>query len=73
MCCDIYDVISFATVDMYFQWNSSVVEPWTIGWMVGGSSPLRGWEFLSSPPRPDWLCGTPSLLFNGYRGLFPWG
>jgi hypothetical protein len=29
-----------------------------------GSSPSRGWEFLSSPPRPDRLWGPPSLLSN---------
>jgi hypothetical protein len=40
--------------------------------MIGGSSPGRGWEFFSSPPRPDRLRGPPSLLFNGYQGLFPW-
>jgi hypothetical protein len=28
-------------------------------------------EFLSSPQRPDRLRGSPSLLFNGYGGLFP--
>jgi hypothetical protein len=27
-----------------------------------------GWEFFSSPPRPDRLWGLPSLLFNGYGG-----
>jgi hypothetical protein len=35
--------------------------------MIGDSSPGRGLEFFSSPPRPDrhW-----TLLSNGYQGLF---
>jgi len=33
----------------------------------------RGWEFFSSPPRPDRLWGPPSLLYSGYRRFFPWG
>jgi hypothetical protein len=33
------------------------------------SSPGGGWEFFSSTPCPDWLCGPPSLLSNGYQGL----
>jgi hypothetical protein len=28
---------------------------------------------VSSPPRPERFWGPPSLLFNGYQGLFPWG
>jgi len=31
------------------------------------------WEFFSSPPRPESLWDPPSLLSNGYQGLFPWG
>jgi hypothetical protein len=34
---------------------SSVVQRWAMGWMIGGSSPGKGWEFFSSPPRPDRL------------------
>jgi hypothetical protein len=53
--------------------DSSVVQRWVTGWMIGGSSSGRGWEFFSSPPRPDRLWDSPSLLSNGYQGLFPWG
>jgi hypothetical protein len=35
--------------------------------------PVVGWEFFSSPPRPDRLWGPPNLLFNVYQELFPWG
>jgi hypothetical protein len=46
--------------------DSSVVQHWAAGWNIGGLSPGRGWKFFSSPPRPDRLCGPPSLLSNGY-------
>jgi hypothetical protein len=38
-----------------------------------GTIPSGGWEFFSSPPRPERLWGPPSLLSNGYQVLFPWG
>jgi hypothetical protein len=44
-----------------------------MGLMIRGLSPERGWEFISSPPCPDRLRDPPSLLSNGYQGLFPWG
>jgi hypothetical protein len=51
------------------QWYSAGLRA---GWS-GGSSPGRGWEFISSPPRPDRLWGSPSPLSNWYQGLFLWG
>jgi hypothetical protein len=38
-----------------------------------GSIPDRGWDFFSSPPRPEWLWDPPSLLYNEYQELFRWG
>jgi len=53
--------------------DNSVVQSWATGWMIGVSCPSRDWEFFSSPPHPERLWSPPSLLSNGYQGLFPWG
>jgi hypothetical protein len=53
--------------------GSSVVQSWATRCIIGVSSPGSGWEFFSSPPRPDRLWGPPIFLFNGYQGLFLWG
>jgi len=37
----------------------------------GNSITGGGWEFFSSPQRPDWLWSPTSFLLNGYRGLSP--
>jgi hypothetical protein len=53
--------------------ESSVIQRWAKGWMIGGSSPGRGWEFFSTPSRPDWFWGPSSLLSNVYRGALSLG
>jgi hypothetical protein len=66
-------------VTLYFlgikswSWDSLVVQRWAMGCMIGGWSTGKGWEFFSSPPRPDRLWGPPSLLSNGYQGIFSGG
>jgi hypothetical protein len=61
----------------YLSYNPAGLAQWyraglRAGW-PSGSSPGRGWEFFSSPPRPDRLWSLPRLLSNGYQGLFPLG
>jgi hypothetical protein len=42
-------------------------------WYSWGSILGGGWEFFSPPPCTERLWSPPSLLSNGYNGLFPWG
>jgi hypothetical protein len=51
--------------------DSSVVSRRVTGSIIGGSSPDRDWEFLFSQLHPEPLWVPPSLLSNGYQGLFP--
>jgi len=44
------------------------------GWTFGVGFPTgTGRDFFSSPPRPDRLWCSSSLLSGGYRRPFPWG
>jgi len=44
-----------------------------MGWVIGGLSPGRGWEFFSTSLHPDQLWGPLSLLSNDYQGSFNMG
>jgi len=43
---------------------------WATGWTTGVRFPAEGrlFFFFSSPPLPDRLCGTPSLLWGSFPG-----
>jgi hypothetical protein len=59
----------------YFSTPQCVFMAWCLVKLITieGSSPCRGWEFFSSPSRPERLWGPPSLLSKGYGELFPRG
>ena len=42
-----------------------------MGWMIWGLNPGSENRFFLSPKWPEWLCSSPSLLFNGYLSYFP--
>jgi hypothetical protein len=42
-------------------------------WLDGRGSILNTGRYFLYPLRPEWLWGPPSLVYNGYRGLFPRG
>jgi len=42
-----------------------------MGWTIGIRFPEVGGNFLFTN-MSGMACGLPSLLFTGYRGLFPW-
>jgi hypothetical protein len=66
-----YIFISFVSIKLRNR-DSSVIERWATSWMIGGSSPGRGWViFLSTtasrpalgptPPPIQWVLAAPSL------------
>ena len=42
-----------------------------MGWMVRGSNPGTGKQFISSPERPDRLWAPHSIVSKSHRGSFP--
>jgi hypothetical protein len=54
-----------------FLTASNATNPYLLllGWLVRGSSLVRGWKFFFSPSCSDRLWDPP----NGYQGLFPGG
>jgi hypothetical protein len=46
---------------------------WATGWTIPvlGFDSRRGLGIFLSPPCPERLWGSPSLLYNGYQGPFP--
>jgi hypothetical protein len=49
-----------------------VVQRWATGWIIAGSSPRKGWEFFSLPPRSDQLWGPPASYPIDTKGSFSW-
>jgi hypothetical protein len=45
---------------------------WVLCYKSSGNNLIIVVLIQASPPRPERLWGPPSLLYNGYQGLFPW-
>jgi hypothetical protein len=49
------------------------IASWAVGWMIGGSSPGRGYEFFSPPPRTDRLWASTQPSNQWVPGALPLG
>jgi hypothetical protein len=61
-------LFSLLKYKFYGTRDSSVVQRWATGWMIGGSSSSGGWEFFSSPTGAH-----PASYPMGTGGSFPGG
>jgi hypothetical protein len=59
---DMDDVVLLSVPTLATKKFLNVLYQWILN-RNRGSSPGNGWEFFSSPPRPDRLWGLPSLLW----------
>jgi len=58
-------------VHLWIQDSVVVTSDYVVGWTVRGLTLGRGKKFFASPNHLDGLWDQPSLLFNGYRCLWP--
>jgi hypothetical protein len=67
--------VYFVSINDILMWMYDSSVGIAIGYGLGGwsSIPGRGKGFFSTSQRSDRVWGPPSLLYNAYQGLFPWG
>jgi hypothetical protein len=68
-------VAAYCFVCVLTSWAVIAPSVWWLDYGLDdrGSIPGGGWEYFSSPPRPERPWSPPSLLSSEYQGLFPGG